>query len=154
MKLVPLDPAKFSGQVTIDPVVSQNIGVRVEKVGEGSETGSIRTVGTVTYDETHLVHVNLKVSGWIEKLYVNYLGAPVKRGQALFDLYSPDLYAAEEEYLLAYRASQRPTFGEGKSAVGLGGSFRSIQPAPSCLFSTSVRGRSRHSKRGANPSRP
>lgn len=107
MKLVPLDPAKFSGEVTIDPVVSQNIGVRVEKVSAGSESGTLRTVGTVTYDETRLGDVNLKVSGWIEKLYVDYLGAPVKRGQPLFDLYSPELYAAEGEYLLAFKASQR-----------------------------------------------
>jgi Cu(I)/Ag(I) efflux system membrane fusion protein len=120
MKLVPLDPAKFSGEITIDPVVSQNIGVRVEKVALGSETGSIRTVGTVTYDETRLTDVNLKVSGWIEKLRVNSMGAPVKRGQPLFDLYSPDLYSAEEEYLLARRASQRIGTGAGSSASGLG----------------------------------
>jgi multidrug efflux pump subunit AcrA (membrane-fusion protein) len=120
MKLVPLDPAKFSGEVTIDPVVLQNIGVRVEKVALGSETGSIRTVGTVTYDETRLVDVNLKVSGWIEKLRVNSMGAPVKRGQPLFDLYSPDLYSAEEEYLLARRASQRVGSGGGSSSAGLG----------------------------------
>jgi Cu(I)/Ag(I) efflux system membrane fusion protein len=113
MKLVPLDPAKFSGEVTISPEVAQNIGVRVEKVTEGSESGSIRTVATLTYDETRLVDVNLKVSGWIEKLYVSFQGAPVKRGQRLFDLYSPDLYAAEEEYLLAYRASRRA--GESKT---------------------------------------
>ncbi len=117
MKLVPLDPAKFSGEVTIDPVVSQNIGVRVEKVSAGSETGSMRTVGTVTYDETLLGDVNLKVSGWIEKLHVDYLGAPVKRGQPLFELYSPELYAAEGEYLLAYRASQRGAAGAASALV-------------------------------------
>jgi len=111
MDLVPLDPAKLSGEVTIDPVVLQNIGVRVEKVGEGSGTGSLRTVGTITYDETLLGDVNLKVSGWIEKLHVDYLGAPVKRGQPLLELYSPDLYAAEGEYLLAFRASQRVSAG-------------------------------------------
>ena len=120
MKLVPLDPAKFSGEVTIDPVVSQNIGVRVAKVEEGSEAGSIRTVGTITYDETLLGDVNLKVSGWIEKLFVGYLGAPVKRGQPLFQLYSPDLYAAEGEYLLAYRASKRVPGSGGDSSGGLG----------------------------------
>ena len=119
MKLVPLDPAKFSGEVTIDPVVSQNIGVRVEKVGEGSTSGSIRTVGTVTYDETLLADVNLKVSGWIERLYVDYLGAPVKRGQPLFDVYSPDLYAAQGEYLLAYKASQRAKAGGSSAASGM-----------------------------------
>jgi len=113
MDLVPLDPAKFSGQVTIDPVVSQNIGVRIEKVAEGSEGGSIRTVGTVTYDETLLGDVNLKVSGWIEKLYVDYLGAPVKRGQALFSVYSPELYAAQAEYLLAQKATKGVSKSEG-----------------------------------------
>lgn len=116
MDLVPLDPAKFSGEITIDPVVIQNIGVRVEKVEEGSETGSIRTVGTVTYDETLLGDVNLKVAGWVEKLYVDYLGAPVKRGQPLFELYSPELYAAQGEYLLAYRASQRVSSKKGVSS--------------------------------------
>jgi membrane fusion protein, copper/silver efflux system len=127
MKLVPLDPAKFSGQVTIDPVVSQNIGVRVEKVGEGSEGGSIRTVGTVTYDETLLGDVNLKVSGWIEKLYVDYLGAPVKRGQALFSIYSPDLYAAQAEYLLAQKATQHSSSTAGSSTLNLAGEL--LEPA-------------------------
>jgi RND family efflux transporter MFP subunit len=112
MKLVPLDPAKFTGQVTIDPVVVQNIGVRVEKVGGGSVGGSIRTVGTIEYDETRLGDVNLKVSGWIEKLYVSYLGEKVRKGQPLFALYSPELYAAEEEYLLAYRAMRSAGSGE------------------------------------------
>jgi Cu(I)/Ag(I) efflux system membrane fusion protein len=127
MKLVPLNPAKFSGEVTISPVVSQNIGVRVEKVEKGSEGGSIRTVGTVTYDETLLADVNVKVSGWIEKLYVDYLGAPVRRGQPLFDLYSPDLYAAQGEYLLAYKATQRAATSGTKSAMGFGSEL--LEPA-------------------------
>ncbi len=137
MKLVPLDPAKFSGEVTISPEVSQNIGVRVEKVSQGSAGGSIRTVGTVTYDETRLVDVNLKVSGWIEKLYVNYLGKPVKRGQRLFDLYSPDLYAAEEEYLLAYRASRRSGPGEGKSVAAVRGDLLQAARTKLALFDIS-----------------
>jgi RND family efflux transporter MFP subunit len=127
MDLVPLDPAKFSGQVTIDPVVSQNIGVRVEKVSEGSEGGSIRTVGTVTYDETLLGDVNLKVSGWIEKLYVDYLGAPVKRGQALFSVYSPELYAAQAEYLLAQKASKGISKTPGSTTLNLAGEL--LEPA-------------------------
>ncbi|MCA9632133.1 MAG: efflux RND transporter periplasmic adaptor subunit [Myxococcales bacterium] len=118
MKLVPLDPSKFSGEVSIDPVVSQNIGVRVEKVAEGSESGSIRTVGTVTYDEKLLGDVNVKVGGWIEKLFVDYQGKPVKRGQALFSLYSPELYAAQGEYLLAYKATKRIKGAEEGQAVG------------------------------------
>jgi Cu(I)/Ag(I) efflux system membrane fusion protein len=137
MKLVPLDPAKFSGEVTISPEVAQNIGVRVEKVSEGSESGSIRTVGTLTYDERRLVDVNLKVSGWIEKLYVNYQGAPVKREQKLFEIYSPDLYAAEEEYLLAYRASRRPRAAESKGLGDVGSSLLEAARTKLALFDIS-----------------
>ena len=106
MELVPLDPSKFSGEVTISPTVVQNIGVKVEEATEGTSQATIRTVGTVDYDETRLGDVNLKVAGWIEKLHVDYLGAPVRKGQALFELYSPELYTAEEEYLIAFRAKQ------------------------------------------------
>lgn len=103
MKLTPVDPAKFTGQVSIDPSVVQNIGVRIDPVRTGPLVKTIRTVGTIDYDETRVRDVNIKVSGWIEKLHVDYLGAEVKRGQPLFDLYSPELYAAQEEYLLAWR---------------------------------------------------
>ncbi|MEX0777273.1 MAG: efflux RND transporter periplasmic adaptor subunit [Phycisphaeraceae bacterium] len=106
MKLVPLDPAKFTGDVAINPVIAQNIGIRVAPVTTGAVTRSLRTVGTVTYDETRVRDVNIKVDGWIEKLHVDYLGAPVKKGQPLFELYSPELYAAQQEYLLAWRNRQ------------------------------------------------
>lgn len=109
MDLVPLDPSKFTGEVAIDPIVVQNIGVRVAAVVQGPLTRRIRTIGTVDYDETAVRDVNIKVPGWIETLYVDYLGAPVKKGQPLFDFYSPDLYAAQEEYLLALK--NRDTIG-------------------------------------------
>lgn len=111
MKLTPLDPAKFTGQVSIDPVVVQSIGVRIEPVTEGPLTRSIRTVGTVDYDETRVRDVNTKVSGWIEELHVDYVGAPVEQGQPLFEVYSPALFQAQEEYLLALR-TQRPGGGD------------------------------------------
>ncbi len=103
MKLVPIDPAKFTGQVAINPVITQNIGVRVAPVISGPATFVIRTVGTVDYDETRVTDITTKVSGWIEKLHVNYEGERVKKGQPLFDLYSPDLYGTQEEYLLAFK---------------------------------------------------
>lgn len=59
------------------------------------------------YDETGVRDVNIKVSGWIEKLYVDYLGQEVEAGQPLFEMYSPDLYAAQQEYLLAYDNQDR-----------------------------------------------
>ncbi|MGI5865319.1 MAG: efflux RND transporter periplasmic adaptor subunit [Myxococcales bacterium] len=104
MELTPVDPAKFSGEVTIDPIVVQNIGVRVEPVVAGPLVQSVRTVGTVDYDETRVRAVNTKVAGWIEKLHADCVGAEVRRGQPLFSMYSPDLFAAQREYLLARKS--------------------------------------------------
>lgn len=103
MKLVPLDPAKFTGEVTISPVVEQNIGVRVSPVTTGPLVKTLRTVGSIDYDETRLYDVNIKTPGWIEKLYVDQLGRHVNKGDPLFDLYSPELYAAQDEYLAAVK---------------------------------------------------
>ncbi|MCB9884098.1 MAG: efflux RND transporter periplasmic adaptor subunit [Planctomycetes bacterium] len=107
MDLTPLDPAKFSGEITIDPVLAQNIGVRTGVVERGPVVSTIRTVGKIDYDETRVVDVNLRVSGWIEALHVDYLGATVTEGQPLFELYSPELYSAQQDYLLA-RQQQAP----------------------------------------------
>ncbi len=103
MDLTPLDPAKLAGELAIDPIVVQNIGVRVATVVEGPLAKVTRTVGTIGYDETGLRVCNTKVSGWIEDLLVDSEGATVSMGQPLFVIYSPELYAAQEEYLLAYR---------------------------------------------------
>ena len=103
MDLVPLDPAKFASGMTIDPIVVQNIGVRTAAVTTGPLVQSIRTVGNVTYDETRVVDVNTRFSGWIEKLDVDSLGERVTAGEPLFEIYSPALYAAQQEYQLALR---------------------------------------------------
>ena len=107
MDLTPIDPDKFSGEITIDPVITQNIGIRIAPVKTGPLVRTIRTVGTVDYDETSVRDINMKVPGWIEKLYVDYLGVEIDEGQALFEYYSPDLYAAQDEFLLAYRNKSR-----------------------------------------------
>ena len=101
MDLTPLDPAKLTGEIVIDPVVVQNIGVRLAPVTTGALTKEIRTVGTITYDETATKDVNTKISGWIEQLDVDETGVQVKQGEPLFELYSPELYQAQEEYLVA-----------------------------------------------------
>lgn len=106
MPLVPLDPAKFSGEVSIDPVVVQNIGVRLAPVTSGPLVQTIRTVGTVDYDETRVRDVNVKIAGWVQKLYVDALGQPVRKGDPLFEIYAPDLYAAQQEYLLALKGGK------------------------------------------------
>lgn len=89
--------------IKIDPTVIQNIGVKTEEVRKRRLSKVIRTVGKVDVDETRLYAVNTKIMGWVEKLYVNYTGQPVKKGQPLLELYSPDLVSTQEEYLTALR---------------------------------------------------
>jgi multidrug efflux pump subunit AcrA (membrane-fusion protein) len=104
MDLVPLDTAKLAGELVLDPRIVQSIGVRIAPAQSGPIGRTIRTVGTVDYDERAVRDVNLKVEGWIERLHVDFVGAPVIRGQPLFELYSPELYSAQQEYLLALRS--------------------------------------------------
>ena len=87
--------------IRIDPVTMQNMGVRLGRVRRKPLTKYIRTVGNITFDETKIFTVNTKFNGWIEKLFVNFVGEDVKKGQRLFEIYSPDLVSAQEEYLLA-----------------------------------------------------
>lgn len=101
MDLISLDPSKFTGEISIDPVVTQNIGVRIAPVTSGPVVRTIRTVGTVDYDETRVRDVNIKVAGWIEKLDIDYEGAHVSAGDPLFEFYSPQLYSSQSEYLSA-----------------------------------------------------
>ena len=92
--------------IRIDPVTMQNMGVRTAKVKTAKVAKSIRALGTVTYDETRLHVINLKFDGWVEKLHVNFVGEGVRKGQPLFDIYSPELVTAQEEYLLSVRQVQ------------------------------------------------
>ncbi|MFH1981555.1 MAG: efflux RND transporter periplasmic adaptor subunit [Pseudomonadota bacterium] len=87
--------------IRIDPVTVQNMGVRTDVVTRRPLNRTIRTYGNVTYDETRIYSVNTKFDGWIERIYVNFEGERVKKGQPLFDIYSPELVSAQEEYLLA-----------------------------------------------------
>jgi multidrug efflux pump subunit AcrA (membrane-fusion protein) len=118
MKLVPIDSSKSANEIVINPVMTQNIGVRIAPVEVGPVTGIVRTVGSVDYNETLVRDVSLKVSGWVEKLHANYMGQPVKAGQPLLEIYSPDLCTAQEEYILAYRKVQA-----SKGAPAAGGIF-------------------------------
>lgn len=97
-----LDPMKGSmGTVMINPMKQQLIGVKKYTVQEKKLVKTIRTVGRVDYDERRLGEVNLKVEGWVERLYADYTGKHVQEGEPLFKLYSPELLNAQEEYLLA-----------------------------------------------------
>lgn len=90
-----------SATIAIDPVTTQNMGIRTVAVTNGPLRREIRTVGVIDYDETTLADITTKFKGWIEKLYVDAIGKEVHRGEPLFEIYSPELYSAQTEYLLA-----------------------------------------------------
>ena len=98
-----------SGAVAIPAVARQLIGVRSVSAAYTTLTQEIRTVGTVGYDERGLTQVTLKVSGWVRAVFVNSIGSPVRKGAPLFTLYSPDLLATQDEYLLALRMQAQLT---------------------------------------------
>jgi len=99
----------MAGQAAIylSPEKQQLIGLRTEEARREPMVKTLRTVGQVTADETRVSRVFSKVSGWVDKLYVNFTGTMVRKGQPLLSIYSPDLVATQEEYLLALRASRR-----------------------------------------------
>jgi len=105
MDLVPVyeDEIMAGVDIKVDPVIQQNMGLRTTKVEKGPLVHTIRTYGHITYDETRTAQISPKFKGWFEKLYVDFTGQMVEKGQPLFEVYSPELLAAQEEYLIAYR---------------------------------------------------
>ncbi|MFQ5736663.1 MAG: efflux RND transporter periplasmic adaptor subunit, partial [Thermodesulfobacteriota bacterium] len=104
MDLVPVyegEEGAEPGTVKIDPVTVQNIGVRTGRVKRMALARDIRTVGRVDYDEKRVTHVNTKIEGWVEKLYIDFTGQKVKKNDILLEIYSPKLVSTQEEYLLA-----------------------------------------------------
>jgi Cu(I)/Ag(I) efflux system membrane fusion protein len=99
---------QHEGVVVIDDARRQLIGVRTEPVVLAPMRRDFRVVGHVTYDESSLADVNLKVHGWITKLYVSQTGQKVTRGQPLLSLYSPELYNAQQDFILATQSAGAP----------------------------------------------
>lgn len=95
--------AETASPVSLDPERARRIGVTYAIAEAGPMTSVVRTVGAVTFDETRLVNVNPKIEGWVEHLYVDFTGAPVRKGQPLMAVYSPMLVSAQEELILAKR---------------------------------------------------
>ena len=96
--------------ITVDSHRRQLIGLETSTVTHHDLIKTIRAIGKVTFDERLLTTVTLKYDAWIGELDVNYVGAPVTRGQRLFSVYSPELLSAQQEYLAAReRISRRNT---------------------------------------------
>jgi Cu(I)/Ag(I) efflux system membrane fusion protein/cobalt-zinc-cadmium efflux system membrane fusion protein len=124
MDLVPVyeeegEEKEPASTIRIDSGTIQNMGVRMERVKRKPLVKDIRAFGNITYDERRIYAVNTKFNGWIEKLYVDFIGKKVKKGQPLFDIYSPELVTAQEEYLLSLqqnanlKESPYPSIREG-----------------------------------------
>lgn len=110
MDLVPVyegEEAGGAGSIMIDGAIQQNMNLRTAPVERRDIERVIRAFGNVTYAQDEEYSVNTKVTGWIEKLYVNTEGQRVKKGEALLEIYSPELVSTQEEYLLALDNSKK-----------------------------------------------
>jgi RND family efflux transporter MFP subunit len=111
----------------VDPKRQQLIGVRTAAVTTRSLDNTISTIGRVGLDERRIVHVHTKFSGWISKVFVDFQWQHVRRGDPLFSVYSPDLVATQEEYLLALKANS--TLGKHSLQEVAGGAHSLLQAA-------------------------
>jgi len=113
--------------VKISAAVENNLGVRTANVESGKLWRKIDTVGYVGLDESKVSHIHLRVDGWIEKMAIDVEGDRVKKGQRLFDLYSPKLVNSMEEYLQALRSNnQRLMVASREKLISLGVSIKQI----------------------------
>jgi len=101
MDLVPVYEDDEGGGIKIDSSVKQIIGVKTTVVKRKNLARDIRLAGLVTYDERTVTKIQSKTMGWIEKLYVDFTGEHVKKGDYLLEIYSPELVSTSEEYVLA-----------------------------------------------------
>jgi Cu(I)/Ag(I) efflux system membrane fusion protein len=125
MDLVPIEQIQGGAStveglatVTIDTGRQQLIGLRTAKVVEGPVGAEVRAVVRLAPDETRVRKINVKVEGFVEKLYADFVGKPVAKGQPLFSLYSPDLVSAQREYLLALKTQRALSGGTLQQSGG------------------------------------
>ncbi|RDH82313.1 MAG: efflux RND transporter periplasmic adaptor subunit [endosymbiont of Galathealinum brachiosum] len=123
MDLVPvydegdIDITDRGNVVKISPSVENNMGVRTADVIEGKLSRKIETVGYVGLDESRVSHVHLRVDGWIENMAIKIEGDRVKKGQRLFDLYSPKLVNSMEEYVQALKSKNKRLISASKEKL-------------------------------------
>ena len=101
------EEAEETPLVEISPEKQQIMGVKTATVDFQPLQKIIRTVGRVEYDERRITTITMHIEGWIEKLFVNYTGRYVKKGEPLLSIYSHELISTQEEYLIAYKWRQK-----------------------------------------------
>jgi len=111
------------GTIAVDPSTLQSMGVRTGKAEVRSLSRTIRAVGIVNYDERRLAIVTTKINGWVDRLFLKTTGEPIRKGQPLISIYSPELVSTQKEYLMALKnlkTLEKSTFPElGESAKRL-----------------------------------
>jgi len=131
MALIPVyesDGDDEPGTVTISANIENNLGVQLGKADRSDLSLKINTVGFIQFNEKTVSHAHSRVEGWIESLSVNAVGDPVEKGQKLFELYSPELVNAQEEYLLALQTKNRQlTRSAGRKLTALGVSNQQVK---------------------------
>ncbi|MDT8385742.1 MAG: efflux RND transporter periplasmic adaptor subunit [Gammaproteobacteria bacterium] len=105
-------PDAVVGTVSIDPVTVQNIGVRTARVERKTLSRQLNALGHVDFNEERLARLHPKTSGWIGQLNINETGRKVDHDTILLSIYSPDLVAAQREYLVALENSERARSSE------------------------------------------
>jgi Cu(I)/Ag(I) efflux system membrane fusion protein len=108
-----------SGIVSIDPRMAQNLGVRTAQVAKREVAPVVRAVGSVGIDETRVYAIESRATGWVETLEVRAVGDPVRRGQRVAGVYSPDLYAAQSELALAARSGDATLINAARQRLTL-----------------------------------
>ena len=106
-------------QVEISSEQQRLIGVKTVKVSLKSIRKVIRTVGRIEADEQKQATINTKIEGWIEKLYVDYTGRYVKKGEPLVEIYSPELLATQQEFLSVLKWATQPGDKKKDDALSL-----------------------------------
>jgi Cu(I)/Ag(I) efflux system membrane fusion protein len=121
MQLVPkyADEATGGPAIEIDPRMVQNLGIRTAPVTRGEVTASVEAVGSVAVDETRIFAIESRAAGWVERLEVRAVGEPVRRGQTVAGVYSPDLHAAQSELVLAARSGDRALLDAARRRLAL-----------------------------------
>lgn len=110
MDLVPVYAEENKGDdstIKISPTIENNLGVKVAPAEKRNLSRIINTVGYVMIDENRLEHIHTYADGWVKKLYVKTTGEHVKKGQLLFEFFSPKIVNAQEEYLLALKSNNQ-----------------------------------------------
>lgn len=92
--------------VSVSGELQQRIGVRIGRVEKGPLEMSVDAVGIVRPDQTRIARVNIKTEGWVDRLFVNFVGQTVRQGDPLLSIYSPQFVSTQQELLTALRTEQ------------------------------------------------